>query len=83
MDVTREIRPLEYEVVPFAGREAETITVLAEHRAIGFSLAAAKAHDPTNVWKVRLLRDHMVGFSIPMIPSLLKISQPFKIQRYT
>ena len=58
MDVTREVRPLEYEVVPFAGREAETITVLAEHRAIGFSLAAAKVHDPADVWKVRLLRDN-------------------------
>lgn len=49
MDVRREVRPLEYEVVSFAGREVETITVVAEHRAIGFSLAAAKANDPTDV----------------------------------
>lgn len=53
-------RSLEYEVVPFAGGPVERVEVMAEHRALGFSLAAAKARDPNDVWKVRILRDNGV-----------------------
>ena len=53
-------RPLEYELVPFAGGPVERVVVMAEHRALGFSLAAAEARDPNDIWKVRILRDNGV-----------------------
>ena len=52
------MRALDFELTPFAGGVTERVTVMAEHRAFGFSLAAAQAADPNNVWKVRLIRDN-------------------------
>ena len=51
-------RPLEFELIPFAGGDIERVTVMAENRAIGFSRAASQSADPNSVWKVRIVRDN-------------------------
>ena len=51
------MRPFEFDLTPFAGDEMERVRVMAENRALGFSLAASQATDPNNVWKVGLRRD--------------------------
>ena len=48
----------EFHLTPFAGGAVETVRVMAQNRALGFSLAASQAADPNNVWKVRLIRDN-------------------------
>lgn len=53
----RKLRKYEFALTPFAGGEVERVSVLAECRAFGFTLAALQASDPNNVWKVRLVSD--------------------------
>ena len=52
------LREYDFDVTPFAGGEVERVSIMTEYRALGFTLAALQATDPSNVWKVRLVRDN-------------------------
>ena len=53
----RETRCFDFELVPFAGGTVERVRVATINRAFAFSMAAARAVDPNDLWKVRLVRD--------------------------
>ncbi len=53
----RKRRSYDFKLVPFAGGAVERVQVAAINRAFAFSMAAACAADPNDLWKVRLVRD--------------------------
>ena len=53
----RKTRCYDFELVPFAGGTVARVQVAAINRAFAFSMAAACAADPNDLWKVRLVRD--------------------------
>lgn len=50
-------RLYDFELTPFAGGPVERVQVAAVSRGFAFSLAAAQAIDPNNIWKARLVQD--------------------------
>ena len=53
----RTSRSYDFELVPFAGGTVARVQVAAINRAFAFSMAAACAADPNDLWKVRLVSD--------------------------
>ena len=58
MKMPMNLRVYDFTVTPFAEGEIEYIQIKAKNRAYGFTLAAAQASDPNNVWRIKLMREN-------------------------